>query len=164
MSIFDARTAVFPNNVAMLIRSRIEDLYGDDLDVVGRRLRLTDNTKTVGVAPNLWVPNEDSYEFRSLEPTVSTYTIWIQSFVKNSDEEEGIKEHSVMSKVIRTMLYRDQPLAVGLNQLSVSMMGATERIQRRGLRRAQYLSTELQGQPMWLFLNSMEYYIETETK
>jgi hypothetical protein len=162
MSIFDARTAVFPNNAASLIQARISDLYGDELDIYGRRLRLTDNTKSVGVAPDLWVPDESSFEFRSLEPTVSTYTIWIQCFVKNSDEEEGVKEHSVLSKVIRTLLYRDGPLAVGLNQLSVAMMGSTERIQRRGFRRAQYLSTELQGN--WLFLNTLEYYIETETK
>lgn len=162
MSIFNARTAVFPNNAAALIKSRLQDLYSDDLDIYGRRLKLTDNTKSVGIAPDLWVPDENSFEFKSLEPTVSTYTIWIQCFVKNSDREEGTKEHSVLSKVIRTMLYRDSPLAVGLNQLSVTMMGATERIQKRGFRRAQYLSTELQGN--WLFLNTMEYYIETETK
>lgn len=162
MTIFDERTAVFPNNVAKLIQARITDLYGDDLDVFGRRLRLTDNTCSVGVAPDLWVPDESSFEFASMEPTVSTYTVWIQCFIKNSDEEQGVKEHSVLSKVLRTMLYRDAPLAVGLNSLSVNMMGATERIQRRGIRRAQYLSSELQGN--WLFLNTLEYYIETETK
>ena len=162
MSIFDARTAVFPNNASQIIQTRISDLYGDDLDIYGRRLRLTDNTRSVGVAPDLWVPDETSFEFASKEPTVSTYTIWIQCFVKNSDEEQGVKEHSVLSKVLRTMLYRDEPLRVGLNSLSVGMMGATERIQRRGIRRAQYLSSELQGN--WLFLNTLEYYIETETK
>lgn len=162
MSIFNANTSVFPSNVAQLIQMRITDLYSDDLDVYGRRLRLTDNTRSVGVAPDLWIPDETSFEFKSLEPTVSTYTVWIQCFVKNSDEEQGVKEHSVLSKVLRTMLYRDVPLAVGLNSLSVSMMGATERIQRRGIRRAQYLSSELQGN--WLFLNTLEYYIETETK
>lgn len=162
MSIFDADTPVFPNNAAELIKHRLEDLYSDYLDIYGRRLTVTENTKSVGIAPDLWVPDESSFEFKSFEPTVSTYTIWIQCFVKNSDREEGTKEHSVLSKVIRTMLYRDSPLAVGLNQLSVTMMGATERIQKRGFRRAQYLSTELQGN--WLFLNTMEYYIETETK
>lgn len=161
-SIFDQGTPVFPNNASSLIQARIDDLYGEEISVFGRRLRPTDNTKSVGVAPDMWIPNEDSFEFFSKEPTVQTYTIWLQSFVKNSDEQMGIAEHSVLSKVMRTMLYRDQPLAVGLNSLSVTMFGATERIQRRGIRRAQFLSNEIQGS--WLFLSTLEVYVETETK
>lgn len=162
MSILSVNTAVFPNNAQSLIKARLDDLYGDDILVVGRRLKLTDDTMSVGVAPDMWIPDESSFEFNSQEPTVSAYTIWIQSFVKNSDEEEGVQLGSVLAKVVRTTLYRDVPLQVGLNSLSVSMMGATERIQRRGIRRSQYLSTEIQGN--FLYLNTLEYYIETETK
>lgn len=162
MSLFSTKTAVFPNNAQSLIKARLDDLYGDEVLVVGRRLKPTDDTMSIGVAPDMWIPDESSFEFRSLEPTVGTYTIWIQSFVKNSDEEEGVQLGSVLAKVVRTTLYRDMPLQVGLNSLSVTMMGATETIQRRGIRRSQYLSTEIQGN--FLYLNTLEYYIETETK
>lgn len=162
MSLLSVNTSVFPNNAQALIKARFDDLYGDSVLVVGRRLKVTDDTMSIGVAPDMWIPDESSFEFRSLEPTVSTYTIWIQSFVKNSDEEEGVQLGSVLAKVVRTTLYRDMPLQVGLNSLSVTMMGATETIQRRGIRRSQYLSTEIQGN--FLYLNTLEYYIETETK
>lgn len=162
MGLFSDTTAVFPNNACNLMAARIDDLYHADLFVVKRPLQATDNTRSVGISPAWWEPDEDSYEFASLEPTVQTYRILIQSFVKNSDAEEGIAEHSVLSKVIRSLLYRDGPLRVGLDMLSVTMNGATERIQRRGIRRSQYISNEIQGN--WFFLNTLEYYIETETK
>ena len=162
MSIFSSATAVFPNNVCNLIAARIDDLYHNDLYVVKRQLRATDNTRSVGIAPAWWEPDEDSFEFRSLEPTIQRYRIMIQLFAKNSDAELGIAEHSVMSKVIRSLLYRDGPLKLGLDMLSVTMNGATERIQRRGISRSQYISNEIQGN--WLFLNTLEYYVETETK
>lgn len=162
MSIFDATTPVFPNNVCGLIAARIDDLYHDELLVVKRPLRPTDDTRSIGISPAWWEPDEDSFEFRSLEPTIQTYRILIQIFAKNTDSELGIAEHSVMSKVIRSLLYRDGPLKVGLDMLSVTMNGSTETIQRRGIRRSQYISNEIQGQ--WLFLNTLEYYVETETK
>lgn len=162
MSIFDATTPVFPNNVCNLVAARIDDLYHDDLFVAKRMLMPTDGTRSVGIAPAWWEPDEDSYEFNSLEPTVQIYRIMVQIFAKNTDKEIGIAEHSVMSKVIRSLLYRDQPLRVGLDTLSVTMNGVTERIQKRGIRRSQYISNEIQGN--WLFLNTLEYYVETETK
>jgi hypothetical protein len=152
---------VFPNNAVELIVARINTLY-PELLVVKRPLKQTDLSQSVGVYPSLWQPDETSYEHPSKQPTVQRYIVKVQSFAKDTVEERGIAIHSVMAKVIRTMLYNDDPLFVGLNVLSVTMFGVTERIQRRGILRQQYMNNEISGQ--FLFLSTLDYYIETETK
>lgn len=161
MSLFTDATAVFPNNAAELIAVRVKALY-PELLVVKRPLKHTDLTQSVGVFPAQWVPNTESFEFPSKEPTLQTYLVNIQAFCKEMDEAKGIAIHSVMSKVMRSMLYNDQPLAIGLNVLQVTMFGSVEKIQRRGINRQTYLSNEIDGQ--FLYLSTLEYYIETETK
>lgn len=161
MNPFDDATAVFPNNVASIVAARIQVLY-PDLLVVKRLLKRTDRTQSVGIAPDVWIPDITSFEFKSIEPTVQRYLIRVQAFAKDTVEERGIATHSVMAKVIRAMLYRDQPLDVGLNTLSVTMFGATERIQRRGVNRQQFMNNEIDG--TFLYLSTLEYFVETETK
>lgn len=161
-SFFDDVEAVFPNNAIELIATRLQMLYPNDLVVRKRPLRNTDPTKSVGIFPTDWLPDETSFEFKSLQPTVQTYLIKIQAFCKDTNEEKGIATHSVMSKVIRSMLYNDEPLNVGLNALSVTMDGTIERIQRRGIRRQRYISNEIDG--TFLYLSTLEVFLETETK
>ena len=160
--LFTNATAVFPNNAISIITARIKALYPDDLRVVRRPLKTTDDSQSIGIYPWRWEPDETSYEFTSREPTVQIYRVGIQTFAKDTDEENGIAVHSVMSKVTRSLLYNDVPLQVGLNALSVTMNGSTERIQKRGISRVQYISNEISG--VWLYLATHEYWIETETK
>lgn len=162
MSLFSEVTAVFPNNAIELIWTRAKDLYEPDLNILRRPLRSTDGTQSIGVHPTDWVPDETSWEFTSKEPTIQRYIIRIQALCKESDEEKGIAIHSVMSKAIRSLLYNDNPLQVGLDMLSVTMNGVTERIQRRGISRQRYLSNEING--LFVYLSVLDFYLETETK
>lgn len=162
MSLFTDATVVFPDNAIELIWTRFRDLYEPDLTVLRRPLRSTDGSQSVGIHGTDWVPDETSWEFSSKEPTVQRYLIRVQGLCKESDQEKGIKIHSVMAKAIRSLLYNDAPLQVGLNLLSVTMNGATERIQRRGVTRQKYLSNEING--TFVYVSSLELYIETETK
>jgi hypothetical protein len=162
MSLFTDATVVFPNNAVALVAARLQALYSPDLLVVKRPLRTTDNTQSVGVYPGAWYPDETTYEMPSNEPTVQRYTIQVQCFAKDMDRERAIAVHSVMSKVIRSLLYNDAPLKLGLDVLSVTMDGAIEHIQRRGMTRQQYISNEIDG--IFHCLSTLEWYIETETK
>lgn len=158
-------TPVFPNNAVLLIKQRAQVL-DSDLFVVGRPLRETDNIQSIGVFGNQWNPDEDSFEMRGVpsgrhEPTISSYLITVQAFVKDMDEERGLATHSVLSKMVRSMLYRDNTLRVGLLALSVVMNGSTERTKRFGVLRQNYVSNELRGS--WLYLSTLEYWLETET-
>lgn len=158
---FAAIGPVFPNNAIDLIVTRLGALY-PTLTIKKRPLKHTDGPYAVGMFASDWFPDDNSIEMQSREPTVQNYLVTIQGFVKSLTEEDGIASHSVMSKVVRSMLYTDNPLKVGLDALSVTMNGSTERIQRRKVGRQRYLSNEISGE--FLYLSSIEYRIETETK
>lgn len=163
--ISEATGAVFPNNAVSLIQTRAQAL-DSDLFVVRRPLRDSDSTQSVGVYGSQWDPEEDSYEMRGVpagrhEPTLSRYLITVQAFVKDMDEERGLVVHSILSKMVRSMLYRDNTLRVGLLALSVVMNGSTERTKRFGVNRQNYVSNELSG--TWLYLSTLEFMLETET-
>ena len=162
----EANEAVFPNNVVNLVAVRF-GLLDSDLFITRRPLRHTDAEQAIGVFGSTWSPNAESYEMKGAsspgpsEPTLQNYIITVQAYVKDMDEERGHSAHSVLSKTIRTMLYRDEPLRVGLGALSSSMFGSVERLQRWQVRNQRFNSNELQGD--WLFLSTLELWLETET-
>lgn len=162
----DNSTVVFPNNVVDLIATRVA-LLDSGLFVIKRPLRSEDPNQSVGVFGTQWLPEEDSYEMigapspgRS-EPTLSVYHLGIQAFVKDMDDERGPAVHSVLSKMIRSMLYRDAALRVALASLSVTMNSSTERTKRWGIRTQTFLSNEINKS--WLYLSTLDYWLETET-
>jgi hypothetical protein len=160
-------TQVFPNNVCSLLVPRMKAIDAD-LKVYQRALRDSDGTQSVGIFPITWTPDETSYEMNGRppsltaagEPTLQRYVIGVQAFVQDTNEEQGIAVHSILAKRVRSTLYGDPILAVGLNALSVTMNGSTERIQRRGIQVQRYLANEVAG--VFMFLSSCEYYVETE--
>jgi hypothetical protein len=164
MGLFDNGASAFPGNVVTLVNLRLKALYGSDLLVVSRMLKVTDDSKSVGVFPSTWNPDEESFEIGPIapEPTVQIYRIGIQCIAKDFAEENGVAVNSVMSKAVRDMLYRDTPLSVGLAALSVTSGSRTERVQRRGINKTEYLSNQIQGQ--FLYLSTVELWFETETK
>lgn len=161
----EADVPVFPNNAVELIAIRAQSI-DPDLFIARRPLRKTDPIQAIGIYANYWMPNENSYEMKGAppgrhEPTLSNYMIGIEAYIKDMDEERGLAKHSVLSTMIRSLLYRDGPLLLGLRALSVSISGSTERVQRYGIRTQRYASNELQG--AFMYLSTMELWIETET-
>ncbi len=161
-------TPVFPNNVVDLVALRVQALDADLAYATFKRpLRHTDPIQAVGVFGMAWLPNEESYEILGgpagpSAPTLQTYRITIQGFVKDMDDERGSATHSVLSKRLRSMLYRDNALRVGLVALSVSMDGVTERTKRWGILNQRFLSNEVDGS--WLYLSTLDFWLETETR
>jgi hypothetical protein len=157
---------VFPSNVVSLIKARTKLLDGD-LHVYGRPLRNSDPIQSVGITAAQWLPDEESYEMRGgpegrHEPTLQSYLVTVQALIKDGDEERGLDTHAVLSKMIRSMLYRDEPLRVALLSLSVQMGGSTERATRFGIRQQRFFSNEISGS--WLYLSNLEFWLETETQ
>lgn len=156
---------VFPNNIVDLLAERCA-LLDDELFVIKRPLRNSDPNQSIGISAALWTPDDDSQEMRGgnpgpSEPTLSRYTIAVQAFVKDMDEVRGLATHSVLSKLVRNMLYRDNPLRIGLSSLSTLQDGVTERARRWGIATQRYFSNELDGS--WLYLSTLEFWLETET-
>jgi hypothetical protein len=97
------------------------------------------------------------------EPTLQEYNLGAQAFVRDGDEEVGLAVHSVLSTRVRRVLYRDEPLRVALQGLSVTdEFGATETLKRWGIRTARYFSNEIDAQ--WVYLSTLEFWIETEIR
>lgn len=164
----EADDAVFPNNAVKVMSERFKLLDpAGDVQVFRRPLMPTDPVQSIGVYGSMWTPIQDSIEMRGSgspgpqEPTLQKYSLFVQAFVKDANEERGSNVHSVLSKYILAMLYRDEPLRLGLAQLSYSMLGMTERAHRWGVSTQRFLNNELDAE--WLYLSTVECWLETET-
>lgn len=164
MTILPSDSSEFPNNVISLIAMRIPQVVDADLTVVKRPLRTSDPSQTVGLFPSLKSPMDASLETSGggpYSPTISRYNIILQTVVKDTDEQSAISVHSVLSNRLYRMMYRDNPLHLGLTALAVTADNCVERMQRRGVQMQRYLSNEIQGsfiQTSWI-----EFWFETET-
>lgn len=161
------KEVVFPNNVVEILYTRIT-LIDSDLTVVRRPLRESDPVQSVGVFATQWLPDDDSHEMKGgtlgaygHDPSLDRYICAVQAFVKDMDEERGLAVHSVLSEKLRTMLYRDAALRVGLSTLTTNLNGVQKRTTRWGISTQRYFSNELQGS--WLYLSTLEFWLETET-
>lgn len=159
-----ADDTVFPNNIVKLITLRVPVAIDNELTILSRSLRHTDPNQSIGVYPDTWGPDSDSFEMdpqmRNI-PTLQNYRVFVQSFVKHADEEEAINTHAVMAERIRSMLYRDALLQQGFSELAHLSSGKQERALRWGPQAQRFMSNEVQG----TFLQSsiMEFWLQTET-
>lgn len=159
----NATEAVFPNNVVLLMAVAFESI-DPDLTILKRPLRPTDPNQSIGIFGSLWDPDDQSLEIghRFLgEPTLSRYQIGVQALVKDGDEERGLATHSVFSKRIRSVLYRNQALSVALAGLYVSDDSSREAVSRWGIRTQRYMNNDVEGK--FVYLSTLDYWIETET-
>lgn len=151
-------------NAVELIAMRLEDIDpgADGIRVYKRRLIQEDDTESIGVSAALWNPDRESLEMRGgpIEPTIQRYTIMVQGLVKDMDETRGIAVHSLLAHRIRSMLYRDVPLALGFAELSVTFDGVEEKAAKWGVNSQGYLNNEIKGS--FVFLSSLEFYLETQ--
>ena len=155
---------IFPNNVVSLCKTAFAGIDSSVL-VLGRPLRATDPNHSIGVFGQMWTPDEESIEINGFQPGVPTlqqYLLGVQVLVKHGDEEVGSAIHSVLSARVRGVLYRNVAFRNTLGGLNATDSGVTESMRRWGVRTQRYLSNEISGE--WLYLSTLEFWIETETR
>lgn len=165
----DPAGPAFPNNIIQLLHMWLEDQIDDDpnpktkVKVYMRPLKPTDPQQSIGIYPRLWLPDEQSYEIGRpfVGPTLQTYNVQVQCFVKDMDEVKGLNAHSVLAFLVRRILYYDQGLRLALGQLNITVGGITERLQRFGVRSGGYVSNEIDGK--FNYLTTLDTFFETET-
>lgn len=159
----------YPSNIVDLVATRLA-LIDDEINVVRRPLRVEDLEQSIGVFPSLWTPDPESYEIwgvqpgnapGSTEPSIGRYVVGIQAFVKDFDEELGLAKHSILSTIIRGILYRDQSLSIALASLNVEVAGVRERTKKWGVTTQRFINNEI-GNNEWLFLSTVEFWLDTE--
>lgn len=153
----------FPYGPIMLIRTRLIALDAE-LDVHLRPTQITDRDFTICLVPDLWRPNEDSYEMGRFtrQPTIQRYPISVQCLTLDMDETVGLQRNAAMASNVRRILYADEPLRVGFGALSVTSGGATERAQKWGVTQQKFLSNIVDGQ--FAFMSILDFWFETELK
>lgn len=153
---------VFPNNIVLQVAERFDQI-DPDVSVFRRPLRNTDPQQSIGVFASIWNPDDQSLEMMGRmpgEPTLQNYMLNVQAFVKDGDEERGLAVHSILSALVRRVLYRDNDLRLALQGLSVASDGTTEILKRWQVRSQRYVNNDIEGQ--WLYLSTLELWMETE--
>ncbi len=164
----EADETVFPNNVVKWVASAMETI-DPDIQVFTRALRNSDPRQSIGVFPQVWAPDMTSLEMQGFDspapqmPTIQTYTLGVQAFVKDSEEVRGMAIHSVLAARTRMVLYTNPQLKVIFSQLTATLEGGwIESLRKWGVNTSRYFSGEIGGQ--LLYLSTLEFWIETETR
>ena len=163
----DPTDPVFPNNLVEVLALAFEAYVDPEIDpdirvkVLRRALVPVDPNQCIGIFAQAWVPDIESFEIPSNEPTLQKYTIKIQCLVKDMDENRGLAAHSVLSKLVRNIVYRNNNLRVALTGLFDNTGGSMERLQRYGIKSQDYISGE--NKATFIYLSTLDTYFETET-
>lgn len=153
---------VFPNNIVETVLPFFQGI-DVDLTVLKRPLRPSDPNQSVGIFASRWEPEDDSMEIGHIfpgEPTLQRYQIGVQALVKDGDEVRGLAIHSVLSMRIRSVLYRNADLRVGLQALYVTDGFSTERARRWGVRNQRYMNNDIDGK--FVYVSTLDFWLETE--
>jgi hypothetical protein len=165
----------FPNNVvevlitqyqnlSMLSDVEIEDhgFLSQKKAVFSRPIRPTDPAASMGIFSLDWEPDEvEMTGIPNSEPVLATYRYGIQVLVKGGEAQSGLALHGLVSKSIRSMLYRDAGLRLALSQLNETSLGSLERYKKHGIRSQRFANNEIDGQ--FMFLSTAELWVQTET-
>lgn len=156
---------VFPANMVKWVGEAMKTI-DPDIRVFRRPLRNTDPEQSIGVFAQMWTPDEETLEMQAIGhpapqmPTVQHYTLGIQGFVKDSEEERGLNTHAALSSEIRKVVYTNEALQIILRDLKAEHTGYNEHMRRWGIRTARYFSGEINS--VMLYLSTLEMWIETE--
>lgn len=156
----------FPNNVVNLLSIAMAQV-DDDCVIVKRPIQSNDPDQTIAIVAFDWSPDLKSTEIAGVnpsEPTVQVYKLAIQGLIADMDEEAGLARHSAMAKLIRGILYNNQPVRLALSKLEVldSQGRWLEKALTWSVTSQQYQNNDLGG--TFLFLSTLELSFKTQVR
>jgi hypothetical protein len=151
---------VFPFNVTTHLGFALEQI-DPGTAMLKRPLRGSDPDQSIAVFASTWAPVAQSAEIGRSEPTVQQYSIGVQGMIKHADKDMGLALSTMLSKLIRSTLYRSRPLHLALGQLVVDDGFSKERFARMTLRNQQFMSMDIKN--TFSTLSVLDVVIETET-
>lgn len=152
---------VWPTNVVDVL---VEELLNmEDVEATtSRGLTEDDTSGGIGVYVVSWAPPADAYVIGQADPILNVYTFGLDLMIKALDRAEAATTLSVMTKRLRTMLYRDDDLQVRLKQLSETAFGRTETYKRMRVTRQDYRTGTLGG--VHLAASTTTLTVETDSR
>lgn len=156
----EGNEAVFPNVVVDLLFSRAFESLPVQA-VLKRPMRATDLDQSVFVYSSNWRPDTTSYEIGFHGPTVEKYEVGMQALIKDTDRDRGANRLGVLSELIRTFVYSDSDLRLGLGQLSTSFGGMTKKVQRTTVTKQNYFVATPKAR-QFLYLSELTLTVEVQ--
>lgn len=156
----------FPNNIVKLLGEAMA-LVDEDCVIVKRPVQTTDQDQTIAIVAYDWQPDLNSKEIAGVhpgEPTVQIYKLAIQGLIADMDEEAGLMRHSAMAKLIRDILYKNQPIRIALSKLEVlDLQGRwLEKALSWNIDNQQFQNNDANGS--FLFLSTLELSFKTQVR
>lgn len=150
---------LFPYNVVDIVAEAAQARDGEAV-IVKRPVHEEDPSKTVGIFAQDWTPTDD--EIGGMGPTISRYLYRLQVMIKAGNEEEGQRDHAILSKSLRSMLYLDSDLEVAYASLTETMDGLRESFSNRGVLTQRFFSSEM-GRT-FVYLSTIDLWVDTVTQ
>ena len=160
----------FPNNIVDVIASRTK-MKLDEIDASGETVvkkypvTTMDGDQTIAVVPISWSPKdtpEIGRKSNQFEQSVQIYTVMVQCLINDADEGRAMRRHSILSSLVRRMLYRDAVLLSALTQLEVIDGGVKEKTLQYGVRSQNFLANKVKDSS-FQYLSVIEFWLETQT-
>lgn len=142
--------------------ARLETLstLGDG-QVFSRALHVEDQGPAIGIAISKWVPVANEIGGGTEEPTIQRHRIMLQTVLKHSDEIEGRRLGILLTKSIRSLVYRDAQLRDALSELRQESDGVIERVLRPPVvRGTDYGPPGTSG--VFTFMSATEVWVDTQ--
>lgn len=147
---------VFPASIVRVLATNFTRVPGVD-KIFKRRLRPIDPTRSVGVFSFDWLPGQ--MQIGQADPGTAVYNLRVECLIKHMSEEEGMTEHSVFSKQIRAMLYRDPQLRADLT-MSDTSFGVIERLKDFRVLLQRFSSNDIGGTYNYLSYMDVSFNME----
>lgn len=151
----------FPTNLVNALAGTLSAI-DPEVTVYQRPLSSMDNVQAIGVYPVRVEDITTSMEIGNhFGPTLERWIIGVQALVKDADQQQGSRDHSLLLSLIEDILYNNPSLDLLLTSItSLSISGVRRRTQRRGIRARNFLQGQLAGD--WYYLGTLEYWMESE--
>lgn len=156
----DGSEAVFPNVIVDLI-FECAPLSLPIQAAFKRPMRASDLDQSFFVYASNWRPDANSYEIGFHGPTIERYEIGMQALIKDMDRDRGQNRLGVLSELIRTFVYSDRSLRLGLEQLSTSFGGMVKKVQKVTVTKQNYFVATPKSR-QFLYLSEMTLTVDVQ--
>lgn len=151
----------FPTNIIDLLRTTLQARMPEHR-VLGRSLKLTDPSQSIGIYADMRVPELESHEIGQEPESLARWTFGVQNMIQSADEMLGKNSFAAYANIIRVLLYRDPVLHATIPTLTQNLLGYSETVRRWGVGRQQFAANVVGNSQTWAFVAQTEVWVQTQ--
>jgi hypothetical protein len=149
---------LFPASIVRVLSDNFTRVPTVDPNSIFKRPLLPiDPTRSIGVYATDWMPGQ--MQIGQMDPGTATYNLRVEGLIKHADQAEGLTEHSVFSRHIRSMLYRDTLLRAEL-ALTDTTFDVIERLKDWRVLTQRFMTGESSGTYQFFSYMDVSFHME----